>query len=945
MKRSIYKCLLLSLIVLNLCNPVSAQETKDGVTIKLPGSVLKIKVCSPKIIRVINSPNGEFISKESLIVNQKWTKVNWSKEETGSKITIKTSDLMVQLNKITGEIIFLNLKNDSIFKAKAPDRSSFKTYSDKYETALSICQGFNLSPDEGIYGLGQFEEGNMNWRNKDVYVCQANRTAVNPFIISTKKYGILWDNYSETQFHDGKDGMSLRSEVADNIDYYFILGSTMDDVIAGYRKATGAAPMYPKSAYGYWQSKERYISQSNVLSVAAEFRKRQIPIDNIVQDWRYWGETENWSGMVWDKVNFPNPLALTDSLHNVFNMKLMNSIWPCVGMGTELYKELKSKGQIFDKVHWSGARLYDAYNPSARALYWKYLAKGLMDKGVDGYWMDGSEPEMTSSGDPYITSKEIKDLGKNYLGSFARYLNPYSLVHTQGVYEGQRDKTSEKRVYILTRSAFAGQQRYASTTWSGDIGSNWTIFHNQIAAGINFCMSGIPYWTTDIGGFLLSDQGGMFPGGGKDPSFSELYVRWFQFGAFCPIFRSHGTSYPREPWQFGDKGSWAYETILKYDNLRYRLMPYIYSLAWKVTDHGSTIMRGLPMDFPEDKKTYGIGNQYMFGPSIMVCPVTSYTTYPVKKQEDFFPHTFMFDKNNEQGKLSAEFYKGKNLQDLVVEMPIVEPAITWEGAVPQELKMSDFTTVFIGKIKPVVTGEYQFVIRSNGSEKLWVAGQLIMDNTGNTTEKREVAKIALKGGEKYDIRIENYQPIPGKGNFKLEWIVPTGSEVEKPGFTNSYLPQCEGWYDFWTGEKLVAGKMITRATPIEIMPLYVKAGAILPLGPMIQYATEKPADPIELRIYSGADGKFELYEDENDNYNYEKGKYSLIPIVWDDAKKLLTIGSRNGDFEGMIKNRTFKIVLVKPNHGIGLEISTIYDKIIKYIGKEINVKINGSVPQ
>jgi len=939
MKRSILRCLLFSLLLFYSHNQVSAQKPND-VTIKLAKSSLKIMVCSPNIIRVIASPDGSFKTRESLSVNRKWEQTDWKKTEKDGIITIKTSELTVRVNKTTGELNFLNLKNNVVLKAQGIDQSSFKTYTDKYEKAWSISQKFKLSPDEGIYGLGQFEEGIMNWRGKDVFVCQANRTAVNPFIISTQKYGILWDNYSETKFHDGLDGMSLRSEVADNIDYYFILGSTMDDVIAGYRLATGTAPMYPKSAYGYWQCKERYVSQANLLSIAAEFRQRQIPIDNIVQDWQYWGDNKHWSGMVWNKSTFPNPIALTDSLHKVYHLKLMNSIWPCVGVETEIYKELKSQGHIFEKDHWSGAKLYDAYSPEGRATYWKYTASGLLDKGVDGYWMDGSEPEMTSSGDPYITTLEIKRLGINSLGSFARYLNPYSLVHTQGVYEGQRAMTSDKRVYILTRSVFTGQQRYAATTWSGDIGSNWNILHNQIAAGINFCMSGIPYWATDIGGFMLSGQGGMFPDGGNDPAFFELYVRWFQFGTFCPIFRSHGTGYPREPWQFGDKGSWGYETILKYDKLRYRLMPYIYSLAWQVTNQGSTIMRGLPMDFSSDKNTYGIGNQYMFGPSIMVCPVTSYTKYPVKKQEDFIPSTCLFDKNNEPGKLTVEFYKGKVLKDKVDETPIVETALTWEGALPHQLKKTDYTAVFSGKLLPTVSGEHQFVINTNGSVRLWVAGYLILDNTGNETPKRDVVKIALTAGQKCDIRMEHYQPIPGNVNVRLEWITPKMDTDTKPGFTSCYLPQYKGWYDFWTGEKLSGGKKITKATPIDIMPLYVKAGSIIPMGPMIQYTTEKPADPIELRIYAGADGKFELYEDENDNYNYEKGKYATISFEWKDAERTLIIGSRKGEFEGMLKNRRFNIILVKPNQGVGLEPATRFDKEIIYEGREMKIIIN-----
>jgi alpha-D-xyloside xylohydrolase len=474
----------------------------------------------------------------------------------------------------------------------------------------------------------------------------------------------------------------------------------------------------------------------------------------------------------------------------------MISVWPSFGEKTAIYRELKDKGMLFDFTTWppeGGVRVYDAFNPHARDIYWKYMNKNIFSQGMDAWWLDATEPEQ---GD----RKGKTDSVKTYFGSFKQFRNAFPLMTNKGVYENQRKASSDKRVFILTRSAFAGQQRYASAVWSGDIDGNWETFRKQIPGGLNFCMSGMPYWTTDIGGFFVRNE--LYPGGVADPAYQELYVRWFQFGTFCPLFRSHGTSTPREIFNFGSKGYWAYDVQEKFINLRYRLLPYIYSLGWRVTSDGYTVMRGLPMDFVNDPKVFNVDNQYMFGPSIMVCPVTK----------------AMYTQKTEN---------------------------------------------------------------NNGT---------------------------------------------GKAGFS-----DTGQQVV-------YLPKSNGWFDFWTGERKEGGIDFSRQVPIDIMPIYIKAGSILPMGPFMQYATEKPADPLELRIYTGADAEFMLYEDENDNYNYEKGAYSIIPLKWDEKKQALTIGDRLGNFTGMPKERTFNIIFVDTNHGVGINIDDKPDEIVHYSGMNNVIK-------
>jgi alpha-D-xyloside xylohydrolase len=795
MRKYLFTLVCLLLVALQT-NAASHDYKIKGQTVLIKTSTtdFNIEVFSPKIIRIVKFPSGEIKSKVSLSVIKAPEKTKFQVNESKGIITVRTSALKICFNMANGLIVYYDLKDHQLLsEAETPEM--FVPTLDVDKKTFAVKQNFKLSGDEGIYGLGQDQKGVMNYRNHEVTLKNFNMFVANPFMLSTKGYGLLWDNYSASHFSDTTNKTSFESVIGDCIDYYFVYGLTPDGVIAGYRDLTGQSPMFGKWAFGFWQCRERYTSQDEIVGVVEKYRSLKIPLDNIVQDWRYWGETENWNSTEFGNPLYPNPKEMVEKIHNN-NAHIMISVWPSFGENTAIYKELNEKGLLFDFTTWppeAGVRVYDPFNPLARNIYWKYMNKNLFSIGIDAWWLDATEPEQAD--------RQGKiDSTHTFLGSFKRFRNSFPLESIGGVYENQRKTTSDKRVFILTRSAFAGQQRYGAATWSGDIEGKWDVLRHQISGGLNFCMSGIPYWTTDIGGFYARNES--YPQGSANPSYQELYVRWFQFGTFCPLFRSHGTSTPREIYNFGSKGYWAFDVQEKFLNLRYRLMPYIYNIAWKVTHNSYTMMRGLPMDFADDPKVFDIDNQYMFGPSILVCPVTE----------------AQYTKQAEDGK---------------------------------QIGTTDFSTIHS---------------------------------------------------------------------------------------TQLYLPRCNGWFNFWTGEKINGGQELSCKTPIDIIPLYVKAGSIIPFGPYLQYAAEKPADPIELRVYTGADATFELYEDENDNYDYEKGVYAVIPLKWDDKSQTLTIGERKGSFPGMKKDRIINIVFVKDNHGIGVDIEKQPDKTVQYTGKRILIQ-------
>lgn len=785
-------------------NAQNFQKTEAGIKIEINSVTTEVQFYSPTIVRILKSPAGNNFTKESLSVIKQPQKTSLNAKQQGDWLNLKSEKITVALNLKSGEIVYSTAKGESLLKEKESG-VKFTPFNDAGSNTFNVQQSFVLDKDETIYGLGQQQRGKMSQRNVTLNMVQGNTDDYVPFFQSVKGYGVFWDNYSPTQFVDNAEATSFKSDVGDCIDYYFMYGGNADDVIAQMRDLTGQAPMFPLWTFGYWQSKERYKSQDELVDVVKQYRKIGVPLDGVIQDWQYWGSNYLWNAMDFLNVDFPAPQKMVNDVHNL-KAHMIISIWNSFGPQTKQYKELEKINALFNFTTWpqsgsekwppnrdypSGVRVYDPYNPEARNIYWNHL-KQMFALGLDGWWMDSSEPD-------HLDFKPSDFDNKTYLGSFRKVRNAFPLMTVGGVYTHQRAVDSSKRVFILTRSAFAGQQRYGANTWSGDVTASWNALRAQISAGLNFSLSGIPYWNADIGGFFLS----RFRRRLADPEYRELYVRWLEFGAFTPMMRSHGTDAPREIYQFGTRGNKYYDAIEKYINLRYRLLPYIYSTSWDVTHNGSSMMRGLVMDFPKDKAALDINDEYMFGKSLLVSPVTN------------------------------AMY-----------------------------------------VKPGVSG-------------------------------------------RDTVQVEDFSTVKSKA---------------------MYLPAGADWFDFWTGEKSTGGNKQTKQTPIDILPLYVRAGSIIPVGPSVQYAEEKKWYDLEIRIYPGANGTFTLYEDENDNYNYEKGIYSTISFNWDDKKKTLTIGDRNGSFPGMLQNRKFNVVLVDVNKGVGETLTVQPDKITSYSGKKQSIK-------
>lgn len=774
------------------------RKTELGVRAEVNSMVVEVQFFGPSVVRVVKFPAGASFDKKSLSVVQQPAATTFSVKESGGKVVLKSERLQVVLNLTDGSLNYLSAKGQKLLAEKVSG-ASFAPFDDAGEKTLSVGQSFLLDKEEAIYGLGIMQRGKMVQRNLQIRMVQNNTEDFVPFFQSAKGYGLFWDNYSPTTFRDNEEGTSFQSEVGQGIDYYFMAGDNADGVVALMRNLTGQVPMFPLWTFGYWQSKERYKSQDEMVGVVRKYRELGVPIDGIIQDWQYWGNNFLWNAMDFLNTEFYNPKKMVEDVHRL-NAHMAISIWSSFGPHTKPYAELEKIGALYNIKTWpesgsekwppnqeypSGVRVYDAYNPAARDIYWKYLNAGIFSLGMDGWWMDSTEPD-------HLQFKPEDMDTKTYMGSFRKVRNAYPLMTVGGVYDNQRAVSSDKRVFILTRSAFAGQQRYGANTWSGDVTASWDALRNQISGGLNFSLCGIPYYNSDIGGFFLS----RFRTKLEDPEYRELYARWLQFGAFSPMMRSHGADAPREIYQFGQKGEPVYDAIEKYINLRYKLLPYIYSTSWDVTANQSSMIRALVMDFASDPLALDINDTYMFGKSLLVSPVTE-RMYTSNGKEDF------------------SSVKSKSL----------------------------------------------------------------------------------------------------------------------------YLPAGTRWTDFWTGKSVSGGAKVSKEAPLDIMPLYVKAGSILPLGPAVQYAQEKSWENLEIRIYPGANGEFVLYEDENDNYNYEKGAFSTIRFVWNDAKQTLTIGSRNGSFEGMLQNRTFNLVKVSDQKGVGMEPTVSFDKVVTYTGQQLTVKL------
>ena len=744
---------------------------------------VKVEFFTPSIVHIVKGQ-----PTKTLVVTAKPEEVPVTRKGN----TWTSSDLIVKQDT-QGNLTFLTSKGKVLLKEKSCD-------------IKKVSQTFTLDKGEAIYGLGTIQNGKMNRRGETKRMEQSNLEDFQSVLQSIKGWGIYWENYSPTMFEDNANGMTFTSEAGKGIDYYFMYGGSADGVIAQMRHLSGDVPMFPLWTYGFWQSKERYKTAAETESIVDKYRELQVPLDGIIQDWQYWGNNYLWNAMDFLSESFEKGPELIKNVH-AKHAHFMISIWASFGPQTQQFRELNEKGLLLPIETWpqsglshiwpprmdypSGVKVYDAFSPVARDIYWKHL-KRLYDYGTDAWWMDSTDPD-------FFNPRESDYEHKVYGGTWRSLRNAFPLETVRGVYEKQRAlqssnsemvKSSDKRVFIMTRSSFAGQQHYGSNMWSGDVASSWDMLRKQVPAGLSFSLTGNPNFNTDIGGFFCGSYntrgGGSAP---QNPQFQELYVRWMQYGLFCPVFRSHGADAPREIWQFGKKGEPVYDAIEKMIRLRYRLIPYLYSTAWEVTSANGSYLRPLFSDFASDKKVWNTTDEFMFGRSILAAP-------------------------------------------------IVDPQYT---------------------------------------------------------EEKIVKEDAMTGWDRKEVR----------GKMEDGRSVDWGASKS----ATKYLPKGALWYDFWTNKTYKGGRNVTLETSFDRVPMFVRAGSILPLGPEMQYVGEKTWDNLELRIYPGADGDFTLYEDEGDGYNYEKGIYTTITFHWNDKTRTLTIGERKGEYPGMLKTRQFTIVL------------------------------------
>ncbi|MBK8050675.1 MAG: DUF5110 domain-containing protein [Anaerolineales bacterium] len=799
---------------------LSYTNQSDGLYLQTTHGRLALTAYSPSAIRVRYTLNPEFSQQPSLMVIATPNhKTPWSVTEEGNTVRFSTSMVTIAIDKQTGAFKYLN--HEGTLLTKEPDCGG-KTL-DPIDVLVSVFDDaalaeaddnpdgvrvraqnvrqvvdrkafqtkleFEWEPGEALYGLGSHEEGMLNLRGQHQYLYQQNMKAVVPVLISTRGYGILLDSYSLMTFHDDAFGSYLWTDVDDEMDFYFVYGPEFDPIVHQLRQLTGAAPMLPKWAFGYVQSKERYTSQAELIQVVQGVSDAKLPLDCIVLDWKSW-TGELWGQKTLDPVRFPDPDRMMADLH-ALHAHLMISIWPTMRAGGENWTELRDHGCLL-----GNQATYDAFNPLGRELYWQQTNAGLFSHGIDAWWCDCTEPfEADWHGavkpEPEVRLRINTDEAKRYLDP--ETINAYSLLHSEGIYRGQRAVTDRKRVLNLTRSAYLGQQRYATVTWSGDVAANWETLRRQIAEGLNFCVTGSPYWTTDIGAFFVVDKpeywfwDGDYDQGVDDLGYRELFLRWFQYGTFLPMFRAHGTDTPREIWRFGASGEPIYDALVTFLNLRYRLLPYVYSLAGWTTQTAYTMLRLLAFDFKADTNTHDIRDQFMLGPALLVNPVTQ------------------------------PMYYGANSTPLV-----------------------------------------------------------------NVARERAV-----------------------------------------------YLPAGASWYDFWTDECYTGGQTIAAAAPLDRIPLYVRAGAVVPMAQPMQYVDETPGAPLEIHVYPGADGAFLLYEDAGDSYDYERGAFTTVAFRWDEAHRCLIISDRTGAYPEMQMERTFQLVF----HGD----STLRRPVV-YSGKQVVIE-------
>ncbi len=814
---------LTALIALGATAATKKKAATSTVTRQADGLQVTITFYSPSVVRVTKTlPDGPAAQKSYAVIMKPHTDAPATVEPTADGVQLTSALLRAELNTTTGTITFRNAADSLLLT------DTHTTLTPRTDTAnagkLKVAQTFRLEADEAIYGLGQLRDTHMNQRGRQVEIWNHNTYISIPYFTSEKGYGLYWDNPGKSYFSDDANGTSLTSEVGTAADYYFIYrDGTQDGVIAGIRDLTGQATMFPLWSMGFWQCRERYKTSDELAEVLDRYRQLRIPTDAMVQDWQYWGCDSNWNAMrfmnpyyinkvgdpAWDKYlpgdmrnmktqqqpRLKSPQEMVDYVHRN-NAHLMITIWANFGPWTEQYKELKKIGALYPFDTWprnQGVMPYDVFNPKARDIYWQYLSY-LYNMGLDAWWTDSTEPDhFERPGD---------DDWQTHDGSWLSVKNAFSLLHNKGIYEHQRQmKGNHKRSFQMTRSGAFGIQHYGTFSWSGDIIASWSEMKNQVPSGLNYTLCGIPFWNTDLGGFFYWE----FEQSPKNPAVKELQTRWMQWGTFMPLMRNHCSSpMVSELYEMGQEGDWAYDAIVDAIRLRYRLLPYIYSTMGDCVQRSGSMMRALVMDFQADRRASRLNDEYLFGRSLLVKPVT-------------------------------------------------DPMYTWKDQ------------------------------RGRGHE-----------------------------------------------------IYPDIKAAAAP--VSVYLPKGAKWYDFWDNTLLEGGQDIMRACPISQMPVYVKAGTILPFGPEVQHSAEKTWQQLEVRVYPGADGSFTLYEDEGDSYNYEKGQFSEIVFTWDDASHSLTIGPRKGSFKGMLKNRVFNLVLVGADSGAG-NLPMKVSQQVTYDGQAVTVKL------
>jgi len=912
-----------------------------------PAARVEVTVHGDGLLHVVASPRGFSEVAPSLMVPSPPAARSYTVSEQAGHVLLKTARDTADVDLATGQVRFLDAAGQVVLgESGAPAFAATTVDGTPFVTA---SQQFNRASDEGLYGLGQHQNSQMDYNGEDVSLAQHNMDIAVPFLVSTRNYGVLWDNDGITRFGNprpyslvgeglkvssrGKPGFTAQyylddtlavtrqeatidyqyikdqakwpaaakartvaatggqntagnavqtqkvvwtgdvtpdatgvqkfqlygssyfkvfldgkevlnrwrqnwnpwyanfelpmakgvavavriewepnagyiaflhnnplpdpdrhsiwftSDVAKSVNYWFVPGKDMDDVVAGYRQLTGKAVMLPKWAYGFWQSRQHYNTQDEVLDVVQQHRARHIPLDNVVQDWFYWPENA-WGSHTFDPARFPQPKKMIAQIHDL-HANFMISVWPKFYPTTENYKELDAAGYAYHgnlamkNKDWVGPGYantdYDPYSAGARAMYWRQIRSTLGKQGADAWWLDASEPDMHSN---LSIAERTEIMGPTAMGPAAQFFNSYPLMHVGAVYAGWRTFKPDVRPFILTRSGFGGLQREGAAVWSGDVASRWYDLRAQISAGVNLSMSGLPNWTHDIGGFTDETR---YSTANPKPvdldEWRELNLRWFQFGAFSPLFRSHGEAPYREIYVISPEGSPMRRSMVWYDELRYRLMPYIYTVAADTWAKDGSIMRGLVMDYPADLQARKINDEYLFGRDILVAPVTEY----------------------------------------------------------------------------------------------------------------------------------------------------------KARSRSVYLPGGGSWYDFYTGAVHSGGQSVIADAPYERMPLFVRAGAIVPMGPVQQYVDEQPNATITLAVYTGANGNFALYDDDGRSEQYRGGAFSRVPITYDDVSGAVTIGDRQGaGYKDMVANRTIRVRWVAAGRPLALD--SAGDVSVTYSGKAVVVK-------